>query len=73
MAKKQISYIAAQEEIEAILERLNNDQLDIDKLSSEVARAIELIKICKSRLRMAQDEVDRLFSDLEKEEKIEIE
>ncbi|MFI3315818.1 MAG: exodeoxyribonuclease VII small subunit [Rikenellaceae bacterium] len=73
MAKKQISYIAAQEEIESILERLNNQQLDIDTLSSEVARVLELIKICKTRLHKAESEVKELFSSLEQEENREIE
>ncbi|MFI3322234.1 MAG: exodeoxyribonuclease VII small subunit [Rikenellaceae bacterium] len=68
MAKRQISYSDAQQEIEAILDRLNNEQLDIDTLSGEVARAIELIKICKSRLKKAEDEVGKLFTDFEENE-----
>lgn len=68
MAKNQtISYAEAQQEIEEILERLNNEQLDIDALSSEVARAIELINICKKRLTKAETDVNKLFDKFEEE------
>lgn len=62
MAKKQLTYAEAQSEIEEILEKLNNEELDIDTLSSQVARAIELIKICKTRLRKVENEVEQLFT-----------
>ncbi|MEG1635768.1 MAG: exodeoxyribonuclease VII small subunit [Rikenellaceae bacterium] len=69
MAKNSvISYAEAQQEIESILERLNNEQMDIDALSSEVARAVELIDICKKRLSKAEADVNKLFNKFEKEE-----
>lgn len=64
---KVVSYAEAQHEIEEILERLNNEQLDIDALSNEVARAIELINICKKRLTKAETDVNKLFDKFEEE------
>lgn len=60
-----VSYAEAQNEIEDILERLNNEELDIDTLSKEVARAIELIDVCKKRLHKAEGEVNKLFSKVD--------
>ncbi len=63
-----ISYAKAQEEIESILERLNNEDLDIDTLSKEVAKAIELIDVCKKRLYKAETEVNMLFNKSDSQE-----
>ena len=58
---KKMSYQEAVEEVNAILDRLNNEELDIDKLSKEVKRATELINLCKGKLRKAQEEVEKVF------------
>ncbi|HIS34581.1 MAG TPA: exodeoxyribonuclease VII small subunit [Candidatus Avirikenella pullistercoris] len=56
-----MSYQEAVEEVNAILDRLNNEELDIDQLSKEVKRATELINLCKGKLRKAQEEVEKVF------------
>ena len=61
---KKISYADAMAEIEAILARFESEDFDIDTLSAQVKRATELIKLCRSRLRKAEDEV----ADVLKEE-----
>ena len=58
---KKMSYQEAVEEVNAILDRLNNEELDIDQLSKEVKRATELINLCKGKLRKAQEEVEKVF------------
>ena len=63
-----VTYAVAQQEIESILERLNNEELDVDTLSKEVAKAIELIDLCKKRLHKAETEVNKLFSKSDNEE-----
>ena len=61
MAKKEIGYNEAIHEVETILEKLNNEELDVDKLAEEVKRAAELIGLCKEKLRKAEDEVAKVI------------
>lgn len=61
MAKQEIGYSEAIREVEAILEKLNNEELDVDKLGSEVKRAAELIGLCKEKLRKAEEEVAKVI------------
>jgi Exonuclease VII small subunit. len=68
MAKKEIGYNEAIREVEAILEKLNNEELDVDKLAEEVKRAAELIGLCKEKLRKAEDEVAKVIKKESPEE-----
>jgi exodeoxyribonuclease VII small subunit len=60
-----IGYADAVEELEAILDELEGDQLDVDVLAERVRRASELIKVCRVRIGRAQTDVDRIVTDLE--------
>ncbi|MFI3268325.1 MAG: exodeoxyribonuclease VII small subunit [Rikenellaceae bacterium] len=63
MAKqtKTISYSAAMAEVDEILEKLNNEELDIDSLVKDVKQATELLSLCKNKLRSAESEITKLF------------
>ena len=37
-------------ELEEIVERMENDELDIDQLSEQLKRAKTLVKLCKDKL-----------------------
>jgi exodeoxyribonuclease VII small subunit len=50
MTKKKLSYTEAIAEIEQILARLRDEQIDVDSLSAQVKRATELIEQCKAQL-----------------------
>ena len=43
MAKKEVTYAEAMAEIEKILARLRNEEMDVDSLAAEVKRATELV------------------------------
>ena len=58
-------YAEAMTELEAILEELEGDQLDVDVLAERVRRASELIKSCRTRIARAQADVDKIVTDLE--------
>ncbi|GEM_PF-97939 len=58
-------YAAALAELEGILESLDGDDVDIDRLSSDVRRAAELISICRDRLTATRAEVERIVADLD--------
>lgn len=54
-------YTEAMAEIEKILARFRNEEMDVDTLATEVKRATELIAECKSRLRKAEAEVKKIL------------
>ena len=57
------SYTKAIEEINRILNDIENGELDVDKLSAEVAKAIKLIEQCKDKLRKTEESLKRSFKD----------
>lgn len=64
MAKTdKLSYAEAVAEIEAILEKFNSEEFDIDTLAEQVKRATELIKMCRERLRKTEEEVARVLKN----------
>ncbi len=44
-------------EVEDILRRLESDEIDIDELTAEVRRSVELIAVCRAKLDRAEVEV----------------
>lgn len=60
-----LGYAAALAELETILEELERDHLDVDRLSDQVRRASQLVAVCRARIRRAQAEVDRVVADLD--------
>lgn len=62
MAKKvDISYTEAMAEIERILATLQSADCDVETLATKVKRASELISLCRTKLRKAESEVEKLF------------
>jgi len=64
MAKKEFSFNDAVVEIEKILHNIESGDLDIDRLSIEVKRASELIRLCQKKLRSTEEEINSIFKDL---------
>ena len=60
-----LSYADAIAELEAIVATLERDELDVDVLATRVARAADLIKLCRDRIGGTRIEVERLVADLE--------
>ncbi len=58
-------YAEALAELEAILEELEDEAIDIDRLTSRVSRAAELIRLCRRRIGSARLEVERIVADLD--------
>lgn len=56
-----MDYKSAMEELEQILEEINNNSTDIDHLASKIKRAAELINLCKSKLKTAEDQIQSIF------------
>lgn len=64
MAKKEMSFNEAMKEIEAILRNIESGNLDIDRLSKEVKRASDLIRLCQKKLRATEEEINGIFKEL---------
>ena len=62
---KQISYSRALSELEKIIAEIESEETDLDVLSEKVKRAASLIKLCKARLRSAEEEVKKALSEIE--------
>lgn len=58
---QELSYAEAMAEVEQILARFNDRQMDVDTLAAEVKRATELIAQCKERLVRAEREVNEVL------------
>ena len=68
MAKKNITYSEAVNQIEEILRKIENDELDVDELTKLVRNASDLIKYCKSRLFETEQEIEKILDDIKDEE-----
>ncbi len=65
MAKKtsdKMNYGEAMAEIEKILASLQNENADVDTLAERVKRASELIAVCRTKLRKAEEDVNAIFA-----------
>ncbi len=58
-----MKYEKALEELEAIAEKLESGECDIDELSKNLRRAKELVKLCNDKLRQADDEVRAVIGE----------
>jgi exodeoxyribonuclease VII small subunit len=63
----EIGYAAALDELERILADLERDTVDVDVLSIKVARAAELLALCRHRIADARVSVDAVMVDLDTE------
>lgn len=61
----QIGYAEAVAELDEILAKLDDEDIDIDLLSELVARAAELISVCRGRISAAQQRVANIVDSLD--------
>lgn len=54
-----MKYEQAVRELEEIVERMENDELDIDQLSEQLKRAKTLVKLCKAKLTKTDEEIKK--------------
>lgn len=55
-------YEDAIKQLESIVEKLENNELDIDELSKQLKTAQRLIKLCKDRLTKTDAEIKKILS-----------
>lgn len=64
MNAKKFSYNEAMLEVEQILASLEKDNPDIDEMSRNVKRAVELLQSCKQKLYQTDEEIKKVFEEL---------
>lgn len=65
MATKKVSYSEAMTEIEEILEKIENEELDVDELAEKVKRVSTLLKVCKDKLLKTNEQVEQILKEME--------
>ena len=60
---EEIKYEAALAELQAIVNKMENDELDIDQMSEQLKRAQELIKLCKDKLTKTDEEIKKILAE----------
>ena len=52
-----LKYSKAVERLEDIIEKIENEEIDIDELADKVKEAVSLIRVCKDKIEKAELEV----------------
>lgn len=60
---QEMTYDSAMNELQAIVNEVQSEQIGIDELSRKITRAAELIAFCREKLRLTEGELRLLFTD----------
>jgi len=63
MTKEKISYNEAVAEIESILQKIEEDKLDVDELAEKVSRVTDLLKICRDKLHLTEKQIGKILDE----------
>ncbi|HEX2645563.1 MAG TPA: exodeoxyribonuclease VII small subunit [Thermoanaerobaculia bacterium] len=64
-AETTLGFREAMDELEGILERIEGEEIDIDRLAEELRRAAQLLDLCRGKIRKAEVEVTQIVQSLE--------
>lgn len=60
--KQEQKYEEAFAELQGIVCKMENDELDIDQMSEQLKRAQELIRLCKDKLTKTDEEIKKILA-----------
>lgn len=63
MVKQKFNYSKSLKEIEEIVKQIESGELDVDKLANKVQKATRLIKQCRDKLRITEEDLGRILKD----------
>ena len=70
MAKKKtkpeeptLTYRSALQELEEIMQAVENEELDVDELSTKVQHAMNLIQYCQQKLKHTEEIIQQAFQE----------
>lgn len=60
-----VKYSKAVEKLDEIIAKIESESIDVDELSVKVKEAVELIKVCKTKIEKAELEVKKVVENLD--------
>lgn len=63
MTKKTPTYEQAMQRLEKIVQGFEQNTLELDQLTAQLAEAQELIKLCNDKLQQVETDVKKLLND----------
>lgn len=63
--EEQFTYSEAMKELESILDSLETVQTDVDAMVGKVRRATELIDFCRRKLTQTDQEIQKIFEEMD--------
>jgi exodeoxyribonuclease VII small subunit len=67
--EENLTYDQAYQEIKKIAEALNTETISVDVLAERVKRGAFLIKLCQTKLKNTEDEVNSILKQMEESNK----
>lgn len=64
MNTKNLSYKEAMAQLEEIVHKIENEEPDVDELSTLVKKASELMNFCKKKLKTTEEEINETLERL---------
>ena len=61
--KQEQKYEEAFAELQSIVSKMENDELDIDQMSEQLKRAQQLLRFCKDKLTKTEEEIKKILDD----------
>lgn len=65
----EVKYGKAIKRLEEILQKIEDEEIDVDELADRVKEAVQLIRVCKDKIERAQVDVSKVVEDFEAEKK----
>ena len=62
MAKENITYTEAFDELQQIVQEMENADISVDELSDKIKRCTMLIKLCKDKLTKTEAEIAKIMN-----------
>ena len=62
----ELKYSQAMKQLNGIIERIENEDVDVDELSKQVKEAVKLIQLCKDKIEKAEMDVKNVVESLQK-------
>lgn len=63
MKKKENDYDKAMHQLEKLVERIQNGEMGLEEMRHEVQAAMEIIKMCKSKLRNIETDLEKTLEE----------
>ena len=60
---KQMNYEEAMDRLEAIVQQMEEGELDIDSLTKQLTEAKKLIKLCEDKLTATNDKIEKILAE----------